>query len=85
MLAAAALEILVQALIGQEQRKEALQRAKQELLSFLGSGDKWAVPRMRGRGVLFHIFYMFSQCFYMFVPLEPDSQITQIGLEYGEQ
>ena len=85
LLAAAALEILVQALIGQEQRKEALQRAKQELLSFLGSGDKWAVPRMRGRGVLFHIFYMFSQCFYMFVPLEPDSQITQIGLEYGEQ
>lgn len=48
LLAAAALEILVQALIGQEQRKEALQRAKQELLSFLGSGDKWAVPRMRG-------------------------------------
>ena len=50
LLAAQALEILVQALIGQEQRKDALQRAKQELQSFLGSGDKWAVPRMRGRG-----------------------------------
>ena len=48
LMAAAALEILVQALIKQEQRKEALQRAKQELLSFMGSGDKWAVPRMRG-------------------------------------
>lgn len=48
LLAAAALEILVQALIGQEQRKEALQRAKQEFMDFLRSGDKWAVPRMRG-------------------------------------
>ncbi len=48
LMAAAALEIFVQALIKQEQRKEALQRAKQELLSFMGSGDKWAVPRMRG-------------------------------------
>ena len=47
MLAAEALHILVEALIGQEQRKEALQRAKQELFAFLGSGDKWAVPSMR--------------------------------------
>ncbi|CAK9040529.1 unnamed protein product [Durusdinium trenchii] len=47
VLAAEALHLLVEALIGQEQRKEALQRAKQELYSFLSSGDKWAVPSMR--------------------------------------
>ncbi|CAJ1410350.1 unnamed protein product [Effrenium voratum] len=48
LLAAEALDVLIQALVGQEQRKDALQRAKQELSAFLSSGDKWATPRMRG-------------------------------------
>jgi len=48
MLASASMDVWVQAMIRLEQRKEGLQRAKQELSALLGSGDKWALPRMRG-------------------------------------